>query len=511
MTIAPTPTATSAAKPAIGFQTDSLAVGVLFAISITLIQRLVGFARGILFCGLLPEEQLGQWSMVFSFLMMLPPLAALGLPGTFGRYAEHYLQRGQLKSYLFRMIGITSIVSLALAGAMLVQPAFFSWLIFRDASQLGLVRMIAAVFLSVCAFNVLTSLLEALRQVRLVSLMRFVSGVGFTLIAISLLLAYRQHTSVVVVGFGLSCLLGCIPGIWFLVHRRSIIHASNDPLSQRTMWKRVAPFAAWLWMTNMLTHAYESVDRYMLLHLWSSDFELSQSAVGQYHAGRVVPLLLVNIAVVLSGILMPYLSSAWERKEYEQVKSQVRAALKAIGFLFTAGGAFVLAFSPLLFQGILQGRYDDGLSVLPLTLVYCTWYSLAVCGHDYLWCAERGRAATLAMGVGLVVNVAMNAALIPRFGLQGAVLATTLANGFGLVLLYAVNAYHGMKSDLGIWWVTALPLALLLGPIPAIIIVAFTFVAAVQYDWIFNATEKRDLAAAFDKIRQKFRRTSTPQ
>ena len=73
---------------------DSLAIGVLFALVLTVVGGVVGFLRGILFCRLMTDQQLGQWSMVWSFLMLLAPLALLGLPGCFGRFVEYYRHRG---------------------------------------------------------------------------------------------------------------------------------------------------------------------------------------------------------------------------------------------------------------------------------------------------------------------------------------------------------------------------------------------------------------------------------
>ena len=86
-----------------GLISDSIAAGVAFAVVLTIGQRLVGFGRGILFCRLMTDQQLGQWSMVWSYLMLLAPLAVLGLPGCFGKFTEYYRQRGQLKSFIGRI------------------------------------------------------------------------------------------------------------------------------------------------------------------------------------------------------------------------------------------------------------------------------------------------------------------------------------------------------------------------------------------------------------------------
>src|SRR3989304_3131758 len=80
--------------------TDTLADSVLILLGLTVVQRLVGFVRAVLFCRWLDAEQLGLWDMAFSFLMLAAPLSVLAIPGVFGRYLERYRQRGQLRGFL---------------------------------------------------------------------------------------------------------------------------------------------------------------------------------------------------------------------------------------------------------------------------------------------------------------------------------------------------------------------------------------------------------------------------
>jgi O-antigen/teichoic acid export membrane protein len=73
--------ATAAPKMRRQLVSDSIATGLMFALILTVGQRIIGFGRGILFCRFMTDQELGQWSMVWSYLMLLAPLAVLGLPG----------------------------------------------------------------------------------------------------------------------------------------------------------------------------------------------------------------------------------------------------------------------------------------------------------------------------------------------------------------------------------------------------------------------------------------------
>ena len=482
---------------------DSLKFGIIFALVLTAIQRIVGLVRGVLFCRYLPEEQLGQWSLTWSYLMLLAPLAVLGLPGSFNRYVELYRQRGQLKEFLFRITGISILMTMAFSVLLYFFADSVSHWLFRDASQTRLVIVMAMSLVLVTAFNFMTSLLEALRQVRLVTVMRFVNGLAFAGFAMSLLFIWENGTEAVTIGFALSCLVALVPGIWYFCRNWSLVSESSTPLPRKTMWSRVAPFAAWLWVSNVVTNLYEVADRNMLLHFAPASPSDAQALVGQYHSGRIIPLVLVGLAAMLSGILMSYITASWERGEKQKVSQQLRWTLKLMGLGFTFIGVCVLVVSPLLFDVVLQGKFNGGLAVLPLTLVYCIWYSLLTVGQDYLWCREKGMWACLAIISGLVVNVGLNFFLIPAFGLYGAVWATAISNLVALVVLYCINRQFGWIPDSGVWLTVAVPLLLML---PVNLAMASCLVvswAAFKYSWLFDEGEKQELLNSMYAIQAK--------
>src|SRR5262245_23605055 len=95
---------------------DSLAASVLVLLVVSVVQRSVGFGRGVLFCRWLAPDELGMWDMAYSFLLLAAPLVVLGLPGSFGRYLERYRQRQQLRIFLKRTAAWTAAFTAAAIG-----------------------------------------------------------------------------------------------------------------------------------------------------------------------------------------------------------------------------------------------------------------------------------------------------------------------------------------------------------------------------------------------------------
>jgi O-antigen/teichoic acid export membrane protein len=154
------------------------------------------------------------------------------------------------------------------------------------------------------------------------------------------------------------------------------------------------------------------------------------------------------------------LSHDWEIGARERVSQRLNLILKLASLAMLVGGVVVLWSAPTLFHVAFDGRYNDGLAVMPWTMTYCAWYGLLLVAQNYVWCAERMKLGTLPLATGLAVNLGLNVFLIPALGLLGAVISTTIATGLALGVLYWINHRAGMQQSAGMIWLTAAPAAL---------------------------------------------------
>ena len=484
--------------------TDSITTGVIFALVLTVGQRGIGFLRGLLFCRYMSDQQLGQWSLVWSFLMMLIPFAMLGLPGCFGRYTEHYRTRGQLGYFLSRIATTSAILTLGVSMAMFLFPESFSMMIFRSPERVMIIYAMGVAVLMVSFSNFMASLMESLRQVKVLTMMRFITGVLFATLGLGMVLLMPNATVGATIGFGISSLIGTIPAVWIMLKHRDTIQNTGEYLTHSTMWRRLAPFALWMWASNFFNNCFELSDRYMLLYCSPISADLAQGLVGQYHSGRQIPLLLVSLSFMLGGVLVPYMSAHWEQGRKDEARKQLKWALKLMCLAFTFGGIVIELFAPFIFDTILEGRYEEGLQVLPMTMVYCIWFGLTCVAQNYLWVVEKGKWIALSVGLGLSINLALNWLLIPTMGVQGAVIATATSNGLLLATIYTFNRFAGCKMEASIWYCSAIPLILLLPPYLALGIAVAIALAGWKSSSIFGEDEKAEIVSLGAKALQKF-------
>ena len=209
--------------------------------------------------------------------------------------------------------------------------------------------------------------------------------------------------------------------------------------------------------------------------------------------------------MVISGTLLPYLSAAWERHEYNDARRLMRWTMKTTALGFLTVDLFILLAAPLLFNVALQGKYADGLAILPLTMVYSFWFCMITCAQNALWCNERMRWVVLALGIGLIANITLNSICIPLWGLHGTALATALANAICLATMLLILSREGWLVDRGTWLACGLPVIMTLGPIAAVTAWLLIMFGACRSDWIFDADEKQLLGEKADRLLARVR------
>ena len=189
---------------------------------------------------------------------------------------------------------------------------------------------------------------------------------------------------------------------------------------------------------------------------------------------------------------MPYLSHDWERGERRLVSDRLNLMLKLTAIGMLAASVLILLGAPLLFHVAFEGKYDEGLAVLPWTLTYCVWYAILIIAQNYLWCAEKTKLGSLPLGIGLAANIAAQPGAAADLGTHGAVFATTLSTGLALGLLYWLNRREGMELHSGLLWLSFAPIALGGGAWLGAAVLVAILIAAPFSRTLFNDRRTRD-------------------
>jgi O-antigen/teichoic acid export membrane protein len=481
---------------------DTFVSGIVAMLLINAIQRLVGLGRNLGFCHFLSDQELGLWSLANSFFILAPPFIVLGLPGSFGKFVEYYRQRGCLGTFLKRVAGVCGLTLLVAAGVMLVVPQWVTWSLYGRVQGMDVLLWTVITLMILTVHNVIYDVALSLRMVRLVSMMQFVNSLSFCVLGI-VGIGITRSWVMLIPSYGIACLLAGLLG-WVGIHREArteFVSAPSLPIGE--MWRRVVPFAAAVWMTNFLSSAFELSDRYMLVHFCAQGEQAGQGLVGQYYCGRILPNLLYSLAMMFSGVLLPYLSADWERGDFASIGRRMRQVLPILSLAFVGISVASLVAAPLLFDWGLGGRYEQAKSILGISLVQTIWSSLSMTAAAYLMCAERGKQSAMLLATGVVLNLLLNGFLIAKFGLYGAIVATATSNLVVMMGTFWRVHQEGCHLDARVLVAGFFPVLLLLGPELTMVGFLAMTVIAVRTDWLLNEEDRSELdQAIIPKLRK---------
>ena len=195
-------------------------------------------------------------------------------------------------------------------------------------------------------------------------------------------------------------------------------HANVDWNWIRQGTKVALPF----FVATLALMGVQYADRYYL------EFFHGEKAVGIYtffvSIANVVPIFIFSGSTM---ILYPAILSAFQRKEYRRY----RHLMKKLTLAVTAGSAllsiiFAFAIYPIL-KLTDKDVYQDNLSIFWITLAGAVVFALSHIPHYALYARRMDRAIVRSTFIALIVSLAANTILVPRYGLRGAALATLSA------------------------------------------------------------------------------------
>lgn len=191
--------------------------------------------------------------------------------------------------------------------------------------------------------------------------------------------------------------------------------------------KAVGTFFAMACATTIYTH----LDTLML------GFMKTDTDVGYYHAAVRIKTILVSIVTSLGAVLLPRASYYVENGRMDDF---YRITRKALSFVFVVASPMMIYFMLFAKEGIffLSGDAYVG-SIVPMQVIMPTLLFIGITnifGIQMLVPLGREKIVLYSEIVGAVVDVVVNAILIPKYASTGAAIGTLIAELAVLIVQY---------------------------------------------------------------------------
>jgi O-antigen/teichoic acid export membrane protein len=404
-----------------------IARNTLFGVGGQLALRIANFIFTVLVVRTLGDEHFGQYSIVLAWAGLFSVIGDLGINQYLAReIARDKNQANALfwDTVILRLI-LAVIATIVTVGGALVLTDYGTDII------IGIGLYTATYYFSALVAP-LQSILSGHERLDVLSVMNVVSQIIFMVFAGLFLFLGLDFVWLVLAGV---ISMPIVAGMQYQVIRRNKLGPPVFRLNRDLWWSLIRagmPFAA---VQLSLTFAFQ-VDTIFLAH-YTND-----AAVGWYGAAYRLTLTFLSLSRSFNEAILPTLA-----QEHANNPDTVR------NWYYTSTRFIILIGLPIAVGGsILSGGITSiyGQDFLPSALAFAIliWDIPFVmyhtfCGNIATSIRHEGSAARIYMSVG-ILNVALNAFLVPRFGMIAACFATVITDAFGAALFYAL-----LRRELG--------------------------------------------------------------
>lgn len=380
----------------------------------------LGLAAQLLAARMLGAEEFGRYSLMFVWLLVLGYLATAGSGHLICRYVAQYAKAGDRKSaagLLRAALAAVLCVALLIAAAAVATLAFGPFGLDKNYILLGTLALSAVPLVA------LQDYLESIAR----GIDRPTLGIGpaflvrhLAIIAglVALLALGREATALTVMGFTIAGLFASVL-IQYLLLQRHLRGILSEAPPQYDFYQ---------WLKTALPMVGADVTEMLLLNadILILGLFVEPELVAYYFAATRLAQILAYVpygATAATAQKYAALAAPTDRPELQALIGKTSTLATAV----TAVGAVMLA----LVAGTLLSLFGPGFDqAAPVVVVLASGILLSCAfgpGEDVLNMLGEERLCSIGFAVSLVVNIALNFALIPLFGIMGAAIASLIA------------------------------------------------------------------------------------
>lgn len=376
---------------------------------IKIIQMLMLLVVGMVLARYLGPTGYGTINYVASYVSFASMAGGLGLAGILVKeivdHAEtenHYLGTAvklRLVIGLFLAIIVVAIVVIVNPG----QTEFF---------YVAVLESIALLF---AGFESINYWFQARHQIRYAAIIQFC---GYVVVSIYKITLAVIKANIYWFAFASSLDVIFLAAVYYITYKRMgggrLVFKS--PIAKSMLYKSF-PFL----VANLMIVVYQKMDAIMLGKM------MDTTQVGYYTAAITVCNMWGIVPVALLDIMRPMIMEQ-KSKDEEMYKKRLKELFFLLIFINVAFSVGVTILAKLIIWILYGKEYFATVSVLRI----CVWYtcfSYIGSGRSvYLICEGKNRYAQVFCAWGAVINIILNFLMIPRFGINGAAMATLITH-----------------------------------------------------------------------------------
>ena len=187
------------------------------------------------------------------------------------------------------------------------------------------------------------------------------------------------------------------------------------------LWPRLLRFGVPLVPAMLASYLLNFADRWFIMHFLAAD------SLGLYGLAFKGALLVQIVVTVVGTAFLPHALHLIKSPDEAAAERELATLMRYYGGVFLSWALVVAAAAPLAVRILAPPAYAEAAGVVGALTLPPVLYGMTQFSSLGMWRAERTALYSISVGIAVVVNLALNALLIPLWGIVGAAIATAAA------------------------------------------------------------------------------------
>ena len=385
-------------------------------------------------------EPYGLLSLGLAILGIIITFSLLGLETGVLRYVSLYKSKNdpeKIKSIILSALKITMPLSILFSTLTFILAEWISITFFHNPLLKPIIQIIAIS----APFDVLAIILfHVNRAFQVVKYEVILKQIGENVLKIIFLLLFILIGEMFLgpaLAYTISIMLITI--FIFFITLKKIFNFTNKTIKYQPMYKKIFSFSWPLVLTHFLVMIMAWIDTLMIGY-----FKDAQQ-VGIYNAAIPTAQILYMVPYAFSFLFIPILTELYAKKEWVSFNNLLSTTTRWIFTVNMLPLVIFIFFSQEIMITLFGESYRTAtLPFIILSLGYFLNY-LVINATNTLVIFKKTKWIFFDLLIGTILNIFLNALLIPKYGMLGAASATAISFGF-LGILYVVQARELTKA-----------------------------------------------------------------
>jgi stage V sporulation protein B len=370
---------------------------------------------------LLTPEQFGLYQVVIGVASIINAVVVTGTSQTVSKYISQ--EESKADSVKSKALKMQVVVGGALAvGFFLLAPVIANYL--NDPRLANHLRLASLITLSYSFYAVFTGYFNGQKK--------FLTQAGLDMAYSTLKLAFI--VSFVWFGFGVAGGVGGFALAAACVLALSVVAAGRGERRGDVRIKDLFKFQAYLLLFTLVLNLLQKVDLILIKALSSSDATTASNNAGYYGAAVYLANLTYQVIISVTFVIFPLVSQATFANDRSRTQGYVANTLRYTLIIMALLATLLSANAGEVLRVYYPNDYQTGSAALAVVAYGMLFFGLLYVITTIISASGRPNVSLLVGAATLVVSVALNAILIPAYGLTGAAIGTTASMFLGVVM-----------------------------------------------------------------------------